>query len=65
MDAIAGIELGRCCWRLRILGRHLKRRPQDAASTSVMLQIELAGLGAIGDPIGDFLEREIYGYAID
>jgi LPS-assembly protein len=64
-DAFAGIEFGKCCWRLRILGRHFKRRPQEAASTSVMVQIELAGLGAIGDPIGDFLEREIYGYAID
>ncbi len=62
MDAFAGIELGQCCWRIRVLGRHFKRRPQDAASTSVMLQVELAGLGAIGDPIGAFLEREIYGY---
>jgi LPS-assembly protein len=65
MDALAGIELGKCCWRLRILGRHFKRRPQEAASTSVMLQIELAGLGAIGDPISQFLDREIHGYAID
>jgi LPS-assembly protein len=65
MDAFAGVELGKCCWRLRVLGRHFKRRPEDAATTSVMLQVELAGLGAIGDPIGDFLEREIYGYSID
>lgn len=65
MDAFAGIEFGRCCWRLRLLGRHFKRRPEDTASTSVMLQVELAGLGAIGDPIGAFLEREIYGYSID
>ncbi|WP_296896581.1 LPS-assembly protein LptD, partial [Thiohalocapsa sp.] len=65
MDAFAGVEFGKCCWRLRLLGRHFKRRPEDAASTSVMLQVELAGLGAIGDPIGDFLEREIYGYSID
>jgi LPS-assembly protein len=65
MDAFAGIELGKCCWRLRILGRQFKRRPEDPASLSVMVQIELAGLGAIGDPIGEFLDREIYGYAID
>jgi LPS-assembly protein len=65
MDAFAGIELGKCCWRLRVLGRQFKRRPEDAASLSVMIQIELAGLGAIGDPIGEFLDREIYGYAID
>jgi LPS-assembly protein len=62
MDAVAGVAFGKCCWRLRVVGRHFKRRPGDAADTSVMLQIELAGLGAIGDPVGDFLEREIYGY---
>ncbi len=62
MDAVAGIEVGKCCWRLRILGRHFKRRPDAPATTSVMLQVELAGLGAVGDPIGEFLEREIYGY---
>jgi LPS-assembly protein len=45
-----------------VLGRHFKRRPDDAASTSVLLQVERAGLGAIGNPIGEFLEREIYGY---
>jgi LPS-assembly protein len=62
MDAVAGIAFGKCCWRLRLVGRHFKRSAGDPASTSVMLQLELAGLGAIGDPVGDFLEREIYGY---
>ena len=65
MDAFAGVEFGKCCWRVRLLGRHFKRRPEDAASTSVMLQLELAGLGAIGNPIGKFLEQEIYGYQVD
>ena len=65
MDAFAGIEYGKCCWRVRLLGRHFKRSPDDAASTSVMLQLELAGLGAIGNPIGQFLEKEIYGYEVD
>jgi LPS-assembly protein len=64
MDAVAGIQFGKCCWRMRILGRHFKRRPDSPATTSVMLQIELAGLGAIGDPIGELLEREIYGYTV-
>jgi LPS-assembly protein len=65
MDAFAGIEYGKCCWRVRLLGRHFKRRPDDVASNSVMLQLELAGLGALGNPIGKFLEREIYGYQLD
>jgi len=65
MDAFAGIEYGKCCWRVRLLGRHFKRRPDENASTSIMLQVELAGLGAIGNPIGKFLEREIYGYSLE
>ncbi|MCG6942225.1 MAG: LPS assembly protein LptD [Thiohalocapsa sp.] len=63
MDAVAGVTFGKCCWRLSILGRHFKRQPDAPATTSVMLQLELAGLGAVGEPIGEFLEREIYGYA--
>lgn len=65
MDTFAGIEYGKCCWRLRLIGRNLKRSPDQAATTSVMLQLELAGLGAIGNPIGQFLEKEIYGYQVD
>jgi LPS-assembly protein len=65
MDAFAGIEYGKCCWKMRLVGRHFRRRPEDMASTSVMLQVELAGLGAIGNPVGKFLEREIYGYETD
>ncbi len=62
MDAFAGIEVGQCCWRLRLLGRHFKNSPDATAGTSVMVQVELAGLGAIGNPITSFLEQEIYDY---
>jgi len=61
-EAFAGIEYGRCCWRLRLLGRHYKNRPEAAGNNSIMLQLELAGLGALGNPIDKFLERGIYGY---
>ena len=62
MDAFAGFEFGQCCWRLRVLGRHFKNRPDANAGTSVMVQVELAGLGALGNPITSFLEQEIYDY---
>ncbi|KAA6181877.1 LPS assembly protein LptD [Thiohalocapsa marina] len=65
MDAFAGVEFGECCWRVRVLGRKLKRQPDEDASSSVMVQFELAGLSTIGNPIGKFLEREIYGYQTD
>jgi LPS-assembly protein len=62
MEAFAGVEFGRCCWRVRVLGRHLKNKPETEGTTSVMVQLELAGLGSIGNRIDKFLERGIYGY---
>ena len=65
VDAFAGIEFGRCCWRLRVLGRHLKTSASDTGNTSIMLQLELAGLGALGNTIDKLLEQGIYGYRSD
>jgi LPS-assembly protein len=62
VDAFAGIEFGRCCWRVRLVGRHLKTSGVDGGNTSVMLQLELAGLGAFGNSIDKLLEEGIYGY---
>ncbi|MGE5153799.1 MAG: LPS-assembly protein LptD, partial [Bdellovibrio bacteriovorus] len=65
VDAFAGIEFGRCCWKLRIVGRHLKTPTQEEGNTSVMVQLELAGLGALGSSIDKLLEQGIYGYRAD
>lgn len=65
MEAFAGIEYGRCCWRLRLIGRHFKNSPDDAGNTSVMLQLELAGLGRFGHKIDELLEENVYGYHAD
>ncbi|EGV19847.1 LPS-assembly protein LptD [Thiocapsa marina] len=64
VEAFAGIEFGRCCWRLRLLGQHLQTG-SDSGSTSLMLQVELAGLGSFGNQIDTLLERGIYGYHSD
>ena len=65
VDAYAGIEFGRCCWRLRLLARQLKTSEDEPANTSVMLQLELKGLGAVGDQIDKLLEQGIDGYESD
>lgn len=62
LEAFAGLEYGQCCWRVRVLGRHFKNRPEETGSNSVMVQLELSGLGALGHQIDKFLERGIYGY---
>ncbi|WP_295455902.1 LPS assembly protein LptD [uncultured Thiodictyon sp.] len=66
VEAFGGIEYGgRCCWRLRILGRQLKTSATSSGTTSIMLELELAGLGSIGDKIDNLLEQRIYGYGDD
>jgi LPS-assembly protein len=65
MDAFAGIEFGQCCWRMRLLARNYKNGPDNTGTTSVMLQVELAGLGKFGQSIDKFLESGIYGYHTD
>ncbi|QIK39264.1 LPS-assembly protein LptD [Caldichromatium japonicum] len=65
VEAFAGIEFSECCWRMRILGQHLKRDANQPASTSLMLQLELAGLGSVGNAIDKVLQRGIYGYQSD
>ncbi len=64
-EALAGIEFGRCCWKLRILGRHLRNQPDTVGKTSFMVQLVLSGLGHVGNSIDQLLEREIYGYHAD
>jgi LPS-assembly protein len=64
VEAFAGIEFGRCCWRFRLLGQRLQTG-EDSATTSVLFQIELAGLGSLGNQIDKLLERDIYGYQTD
>lgn len=61
-EFFAGIEFGQCCWKVRVLGRHYRNRPDAAANNSIMLQFELAGLAAIGSPVRSFLEQEIHDY---
>jgi len=64
-DAFAGVEYGQCCWRIRLLGRHIQTNSTTGGSTSVMLEVELAGLGNLGSNIEKYLQSSIYGYQAD
>ena len=62
LDAVAGIEYGRCCWRLRALLRQQVTGTGDGQNLSFLLQLELKGLGKLGDNIDALLNDGIYGY---
>ena len=59
------IEYGTCCWRVRALARQYTDGSGDDHNFAIMLQLELSGLGRLGDDIDSTLERGIYGYRLD
>ena len=62
LEAVAGIEYGDCCWRLRTVLRRYLDGPGEEYNTSFLVQLELHGLGSLGNNIDNFLDRTIYGY---
>ncbi len=64
-EAFAGVEYGQCCWRVRALLRQFVNSPAEDEEFSFLLQFELAGLGAFGNDIQDFLKRGVYGYEVE
>ncbi len=62
MDSFAGFEYDDCCWTLRALARRYVNDVDDDPKNAIMLQLELKGLGAVGNRIDDFLTEGILGY---
>jgi len=65
MESFGGIEYGRCCWVLRAIARHYVNEPNGKSDTAFMLQLQLNGLGSVGERVDRYLERGIYGYTIE
>ena len=76
-DALFGIEKENCCWKARIALRHYTNNINsitgvpitNAANTlagtyqnGIFFEFELKGLGALGDDMDTFLQKEIYGF---
>ncbi|MBW9257456.1 MAG: LPS assembly protein LptD [Candidatus Thiodiazotropha sp. (ex. Lucinisca nassula)] len=65
MNRIVGFEYGgRCCWKLRTFyQRYVANEDKDEEEESrFMLQLELRGLGSLGQQADRELEESIYGY---
>jgi LPS-assembly protein len=62
LEAIAGLEYGSCCWRIRAVARQFANSTTDELDLGFLLQLELTGLGKFGTNIESTLERAIYGY---
>jgi len=69
LNRVAGFEYGgRCCWTLRAIYQEyinetdLNQDIDQAADVRFMLQLELGGLGALGQQVQNTLKESIYGY---
>ncbi len=62
LETVAGIEYGDCCWRIRAVWRRYLDSNGAEYNNTALLQLELKGLGKLGNNIDNFLDRTIYGY---
>ncbi len=65
LEALVGVEYGRCCWRIRAMLRRYVDSSGDDTNLGFFVQLELNGLGRLGNDIDEVLERGIYGYRTD
>ena len=63
LNILSGVEYENCCWKTRIIARRLRNRIATKPDNSILLELELKGLGNVGDRhIGNLLETNIWGY---
>jgi len=62
MEALGGLEYDTCCWRVRSALRRYITNTEGEYDTAFFLQLELKGLGRLGDNIDQLLRRSLYSY---
>ena len=62
LETLAGVEYGKCCWKIRALVREHTDSTTGDHDFGVMLQLQLNGLGDFGTDIDSLLDDGIYGY---
>lgn len=67
IQALAGVEYDSCCWRLRLGARRYVVDSPDIdtikTDTAVLIQLELKGLGGLGQQADRQFERDILGFS--
>jgi LPS-assembly protein len=60
LETLLGVEYRSCCWAVQVAGRRYVRNI-DEVDQGIYLQMELSGLGRLGDGIQSFLNRAMVG----
>jgi LPS-assembly protein len=64
LDILGGIEYSECCWAFRFVGRKFANddASNDDSTLGIFLQLELKGLGALGNAADVAMEEGVLGY---
>ena len=62
LETLAGVQYESCCWVFRVATRRYVSDIAGNTTHSLYLQLELKGLGSLGQSVEDILERGILGY---
>jgi len=65
LEAVAGVEYESCCWGVRLVGRRFISTSEGRYDNTIMLQVELKGLGGLGRGTTSYLKRNIPGYTTE
>ena len=65
LEGIAGVQWDSCCMAVRLVGRRYVRNRDGELNNTLMLEVELKGLGSAGRDARGVLRRGILGYYRD
>ncbi|OYV76834.1 MAG: hypothetical protein B7Z66_07085 [Chromatiales bacterium 21-64-14] len=62
LEGMAGAQYESCCWILQVVTRRYVSTTAGTPNTSIMLQLELKGLGRLGNRVDALMKRDILDY---
>ncbi len=60
VDSYAGFEYNSCCWSIALLARQYVRDETGDKNTAIQAQLELKGLGKVGNKITEQIQKDIF-----
>ncbi len=61
LENMLGLQYDSCCWRFRIVERRFVTL-NGQGNSALYLELQLKGLGSLGNRLSNFLHDDIYGY---
>jgi LPS-assembly protein len=62
LEMLGGVEYDSCCWAVRLVGRSYITNIEGDRNNSILVQLELKGLGNLGQNVEALLRRSVLGY---